>query len=153
MAFAVNGHFSWISFVLFVPNASKMILNSKVIAVDFDGTIVFDQFPKIGKERPFAFETLRILVKEGHRLVLWTVREGKRLEEALEFCKKNGVEFYAINASFPEEDRAHCSRKITVDIFIDDRNVGGFPGWGEVYQMIMNHPLPERKRKFPRFFK
>ena len=47
------------------------------IAVDFDGTIVEHMYPKIGEERPFAIETLKMLIAEQHRLILWTVREGE----------------------------------------------------------------------------
>lgn len=108
-----------------------------VIAVDFDGTIVEDRYPDIGKAKLFAFETLKELQKRRHQLVLWTYRSGSRLDEAVEFCKKNGIEFYAVNQSYPEEHwDSRQSRKINADLFIDDRNVGGFPGWGEVLQMI-----------------
>ena len=55
------------------------------IAVDFDGTIVENKYPQIGKEIPFAIETLKKLADEQHRLILWTVREGKFLEEAVSF--------------------------------------------------------------------
>ncbi|MGC9341297.1 MAG: BT0820 family HAD-type phosphatase [Bacteroidales bacterium] len=108
------------------------------IAVDFDGTIVEHKYPEIGKERLFAFETLRALQKEGHQLILWTIRTGKELEEAVEYCKQNGVEFYAVNKNYPEEeyDDSSTPRKILVDLYIDDRNIGGLPGWGEIYQMI-----------------
>lgn len=110
-----------------------------IIAVDFDGTIVEDAYPKIGKTRIFAFETLKRLQEDGHRLILWTYRSGTKLHEAVDFCLENGIEFYAVNASFPEEkfenDR---SRKIHADLFIDDRNIGGILGWGEIYQMITN---------------
>ncbi len=110
-----------------------------IIAVDFDGTIVEDAYPKIGKTRIFAFETLQRLQQDGHRLILWTYRSGIKLQEAIEFCRENGIEFYAVNASFPEEkfdnDR---SRKIHADLFIDDRNIGGILGWGEIYHMITN---------------
>ncbi|WP_179343860.1 BT0820 family HAD-type phosphatase [Winogradskyella ursingii] len=108
-----------------------------IIAVDFDGTIVEDAYPKIGKTRIFAFETLKRLQSDGHRLILWTYRSGTKLEEAIDFCKENGIEFYAVNASFPEEKFDYTrSRKIHADIFIDDRNIGGILGWGEIYQMI-----------------
>jgi hypothetical protein len=109
------------------------------IAVDFDGTIVEDAYPKIGKTRIFAFETLKRLQQDGHRLILWTYRCGSRLDEAVDFCKKNGIVFYAVNASFPEEkfDESR-SRKIHADLFIDDRNIGGALGWGEIYQLITN---------------
>ncbi|MDR2040534.1 MAG: hypothetical protein LBQ60_21670 [Bacteroidales bacterium] len=109
-----------------------------IIAVDFDGTIVEDKYPGIGKEKRFAFMTLKDLQKQGHRLILWTYRSGRSLEDAVEFCRKNGIEFYAVNRSYPEEkmDESQVSRKIHADVFIDDRNIGGFIGWGEVWQML-----------------
>lgn len=114
------------------------------IAVDFDGTIVEHKYPEIGKEITFAFDTLRRLQEQKHQLILWTYRSGKELEEAVEFCRRNGVEFYAVNKSYPEEefDGEVSSRKIEADIFIDDRNVGGLPSWGEIYQMINPHENP-----------
>ncbi|GAB7256232.1 BT0820 family HAD-type phosphatase [uncultured Polaribacter sp.] len=129
--------------------------NNLLIAVDFDGTIVEDGYPKIGKTQLFAFETLRKLQAEGFRLILWTYRSGSRLDEAVAFCKENGIEFYAVNKSYPEEiyDEKY-SRKISADIFIDDRNVGGFIGWTEVYKQIFNHePEPKKKKGFFSFFK
>ncbi len=110
-----------------------------IIATDFDGTIVEDKYPEIGTELPFATETLRMLASDRHRLILWTVREGQALEEAVEWCRKRGVEFYAVNKDFPEEDvgkNKHFSRKIKADYFIDDRNIGGMPSWGQIYQII-----------------
>ncbi len=108
------------------------------IAVDFDGTIVEHRYPQIGEEKLFAFETLKQLQKLGHLLILWTFRYGKELDEAVEFCKKRGIEFYAVNKSYPEEefDPETISRKIDAEVFIDDRNVGGFPGWSEIWQML-----------------
>lgn len=109
------------------------------IAVDFDGTIVENKYPKIGKPQLFAFETLLQLQKKGHQLILWTYRYGEALDEAVEFCRENGLEFYAVNKSFPEEDYdPRMSRKINVDLFIDDKNLGGFPGWSEVWSIL--HP-------------
>ena len=109
------------------------------IAVDFDGTIVKHRYPEIGEERPFATQTLRMLIEERHRLILWTVREGELLDEAVQWCKERGVEFYAVNKDFPEEDETknkHFSRKIKADLFIDDCNIGGLPDWGTIYHMI-----------------
>ncbi len=124
-----------------------MISNkSLIIAVDFDGTIVKNKYPKIGEPMMFAFETLKKLQSEGHRLILWTYRSGKHLEEAIEFCEKHGVKFYAVNHSFPEEEYdIKTSRKINADIFIDDRNVGGFPGWGEIFHKL-THSKPEKPK-------
>lgn len=108
------------------------------IAIDFDGTIVEHKYPEIGTEIPFAIDTLKMLINDRHRLILWSVREGVLLEEAVEYCRKRGVEFYAVNKDYPEEkttDR-NFSRKLKVDMFIDDRNLGGLPDWGTIYRMI-----------------
>lgn len=130
--------------------------NNLIIAVDFDGTIVEDAYPGIGNAKIFAFETLKELKKDGHRLILWTYRHGTKLDEAVEFCQKNGIEFYAVNKSYPEENfEGKVSRKINADIFIDDRNVGGMLGWGEIYKMITNRPAEnlgkKKKKSFWRF--
>ncbi|CAK7079486.1 MAG: hypothetical protein PARBA_03341 [Parabacteroides sp.] len=110
-----------------------------IIAIDFDGTIVEHKYPVIGRELPFAIETLKKLRDERHKLILWTVREGRLLEEALVFCRERGLEFYAVNKDYPEEEEGqnnHFSRKLKVDIFIDDRNLGGLPDWGTIYEMV-----------------
>lgn len=109
-----------------------------IIAVDFDGTIVEHKYPYIGKEIPFAIETLKKLKEDKHTLILWTVREEKLLDEAINFCKERGLEFYAVNSNYPEEKKNHdhFSRKLKADIFIDDRNIGGLPDWGTIYRMI-----------------
>lgn len=134
--------------------------DSKIIAIDFDGTIVEDKYPDIGKPLIFAFETMKKLQKDGHRLILWTYRTGSRLEEAVEFCRKNGVEFYAVNKSYPEEkfNPEETSRKIHADLFIDDRNFGGFPGWGVIYQQLYGpsddlETLLKKNRKKSSFIK
>ncbi len=117
------------------------------IAVDFDGTIVQHRYPEIGNEIPFATETLKMLIAEHHRLILWSVREGELLDEAVEWCRKRGVEFYAVNRDYPEEDEGknrHYSRKLKADLFIDDRNVGGLPDWGTIYTMIHEHKSYEQ---------
>lgn len=135
-----------------------MLVNetSMRIAVDFDGTIVEHEYPKIGKEMLFAFETLKELQKQKHQLILWTYRNGKELEEAVEYCRNKGIEFYAVNKNYPEEVLDEDTpRKVQADIYIDDRNVGGFPGWSAIWQMInpeLTDPktelknLPKRKK-------
>ncbi len=122
---------------------------SKLIAVDFDGTIVEDKYPQIGKPMMFALETLHKLQDDGHRLILWTYRSGRALKEAVEFCREQGIEFYAVNNSYPEEDfdQSQASRKIHADLFIDDRNFGGFPGWGEIYQKISGQSMDHLEKR------
>lgn len=142
------------------------------IAVDFDGTIVTDEYPRIGKEQPFAIDTLKMLINDRHRLILWTVREGKYLEDAVNWCKERGIEFYAVNRDYPEEKKEnniYFSRKLKVDMWIDDRSIGGLPDWGTIYRMITEHKtwkdiikervnarsmeglLPQTKKKWWRF--
>ena len=123
-----------------------------IIAVDFDGTIVEDRYPKIGKPFPFAFETLRLLQRDGHRVILWTYRSGEKLQEAIDFLHKSGITPYSVNSSYPEErfDESQASRKINADIFIDDRNLGGFPGWGVVYQKLSGGIPPEARKSWVR---
>jgi hypothetical protein len=138
------------------------------IAVDFDGTIVEHKYPAIGEEMLFAFDTLIQLQKKGHQLILWTFRSGKELKEAVDYCKRNGVEFYAVNKSYPEEmfDLKNDSRKIDADIFIDDRNIGGFLGWSEIWRILNPDDLrdeddeldilqkkPAKSRGLKKFFK
>jgi hypothetical protein len=108
------------------------------IAVDFDGTIVEHEYPEIGKEKLFAFQTLKELEKLGAYLILWTFRTGTELDEAVEFCRKN--------KNYPEEifDES-VSRKINADIYIDDKNIGGFPGWSGVWQILTPFELQEKE--------
>ncbi len=117
------------------------------IAVDFDGTIVRDHYPEIGREIPFAVETLRRLIQDGHQILLWSVREGELLQEAVDWCSERGLVFYAVNENYPGENAQtdkHYSRKLRVDRFIDDRNIGGMPDWGTIYQMIKEHKTIEQ---------
>jgi hypothetical protein len=131
-----------------------------IIAIDFDGTIVEHRYPEIGDEIPFAFETIKALQKKGHQIILWTYRTGELLDEAVDYCEKHGVVFYAVNKSFPEEEQ-DCEqalhRKIHADIFIDDRNFGGMPPWGVIYHTLCPEepafPLSyKRKGLFSKFF-
>ena len=94
-----------------------------IIAVDFDGTIVEHRYPEIGNERLFATDTLKALLREGHQLVLWTVREGKLLDDAIQWCRQRGIEFYAVNKDCPEEDvnkNMHYARKLRVDRMVNE---------------------------------
>jgi hydroxymethylpyrimidine pyrophosphatase-like HAD family hydrolase len=139
-----------------------------IIAVDFDGTIVTHDYPRIGKEIPFAIDSLkRLQEKPDFQLILWTVREGDLLEEAVQYCRERGLEFYAVNCNYPEEsDENPEPRKLQADLFIDDRNLGGLPDWGIIYRMIVSgkhyepisneiepeYTLPKRKSIFAAIF-
>ena len=120
-----------------------------VIAIDFDGTIVEHAYPKIGRPIPFAIETLLQIQKDGHKLILWTVRRGDLLQEAVDYCAQHGLHFFAENENYRGEtiEREEYSRKLKADMFIDDRNLGGLADWGVIYNAIKvtvdgRNPLP-----------
>ena len=121
------------------------------IAVDFDGTIVQHKYPSIGKEKPFAVDTLKMLAADGHKLILWTVRSGQLLQDALDWCRERGLSFYAVNSDVPVgglfEGKREGSPKISADIYIDDANLGGLPEWGQIYEMITHRALERGKKK------
>lgn len=133
-----------------------------IIAVDFDGTIVEHRYPEIGKERPFAIDTLRRLQSEGHILVLWTIRRGERLAAAVEFCEKRGLRFNAVNRNYGAPDDEPFCGKVYADIYVDDRNVGGLPDWGVIYTVIHDgetfesyydtHDNPSPRKSFWKLF-
>jgi phosphoglycolate phosphatase-like HAD superfamily hydrolase len=108
------------------------------IAVDFDGTIVEHEYPKIGKPIEGAIDVLLKLQEAGHKLILWTYRYGEHLNDAIEYCEKNGIQLYAVNASEPNEEwKPGKSRLIKADVFIDDRNIGGLVPWKEIEKHIL----------------
>ncbi|WP_313382282.1 BT0820 family HAD-type phosphatase [Proteiniphilum saccharofermentans] len=110
-----------------------------IIAIDFDGTIVEHAYPEIGKPIPFAIDTLQQIQKDGHKLILWTVRRGRLLQEAIDYCAERGLYFYAENENYRGETKdkgEEVSRKLSADLFIDDRNLGGLPDWGVIYNAV-----------------
>ena len=129
------------------------------IAVDFDGTIVEHKFPEIGKEKPFAIDTLLQLQEEGNRLILWTSREGELLEAAINYCHERGLDFYAVNSNSPRGAlfTGKACTKLIADVYIDDRNIGGLPEWGTMYEIICAkrayHHQKNRKHRKKSFWK
>ena len=110
------------------------------IAVDFDGTIVENEYPAIGVEKPFAVKVLKQLAAEGDEIILWTARSGPLLQDAVDWCESQGLKFFAVNSNYhmcvAHQNGFKGSRKIHADIFIDDRIIGGFPGWPVIYAKI-----------------
>lgn len=98
----------------------------KIIAVDFDGTLVEDKWPEIGKPNKEVFEFLKYLQKEHNiKLILWTSRTDRHLINAIEFCKAQGMEFDAINENLPEVKAftGRDTRKVYADIYLDDKSI------------------------------
>lgn len=104
------------------------IEDNLIIAVDFDGFLFEDEWPSIGLAKIQNIQAARMLKGIGHKLILWTCRTGKQLEEAIVECTKYGIKFDAINSNLPEiiEKYGHDSRKITADLYLDDRAYNNF---------------------------
>ena len=98
--------------------------NFKIIAVDFDGTLCAECFPAIGNPNHKLIYALKEQKRLGNKLILWTCRNGERLSEAIAWCTMQGLSFDAINENLPEIIALYGSdsRKITADIYIDDKS-------------------------------
>lgn len=94
-----------------------------IIAVDFDGTLCENAYPEIGNANFYLILQLKGRQAMGDKLILWTCRAGEALDRAVEWCEGYGLHFDAINDNLPEtlEKYGSNSRKITADIYLDDR--------------------------------
>ena len=99
--------------------------NYKIIAVDFDGTLCFSNWPDLGEPNVKLITYLKEERAAGSKIILWTCRAGKALADATDWCHSQGLSFDAINDNLPEiiEKYGNNSRKITCDVYIDDRNM------------------------------
>lgn len=120
-------------------------MEKRIIGVDFDGTIVDHKFPKIGKLKPGAKEVLNKWHDEGIDVVVWTCRNNVDLKEwgkeatlrgVQDFLDDNGIKYSAVNENSPSVGFRLEARKIYADLYIDDRNLGGFPGWDFVKDAV-----------------
>lgn len=95
----------------------------EIIAVDFDGTLCSYCYPDIGKPNLPLIELLKALKREGCRIILWTCRCGRELEQAVQWCEEFGLEFDKVNRNTDEilEKYGSDSRKIYADVYIDDK--------------------------------
>jgi hypothetical protein len=96
---------------------------SRVIAIDFDGTLTVHKYPRIGREIPGAVRVCRRLQEEGHLLILLSMRFGKTLREAQEWCSSRHLTFWATNEN-PEQRHWTDSPKVYADVYIDDTALG-----------------------------
>lgn len=102
-----------------------------IIAIDFDGTIVRGTYPNIDGLMPYAVETIKALKEQGHYLIINTCRTGEELLTAINYLLEHGIPFDRVNDNDPENTKKYksSSRKIYAHVYIDDKNLGGFPGW------------------------
>lgn len=117
------------------------ILRPKVYAVDFDGTLSFGRYPNIGKPNTELIEALKYLRNIGCKVILWTTREGQRLDEAVEWCDIYGLRFDAVNDNLPELVEVYGNpRKVAADLYISSKS---FPYWsngekGDICRLLQN---------------
>lgn len=97
------------------------MLIAPIICVDFDGTIVEHDYPRIGAFVPGALDTLREWLASGGRIILWTVRDGAELAAAEQLLRENGIALHGVNS---DPDEVSTSPKPYCDAYIDDRAIG-----------------------------
>lgn len=136
------------------PSVNVVDMNDKVkddtviLAVDFDGTICEVDYPGIGREREGAKEYINKLYDEGYMIVINTCRtnagEVKAQDMAEEFLKLRGIKYHKINENMDHLIEVYgCdTRKISADVYIDDKCLYKIPTWEEKYNII--------KAKFPK---
>lgn len=97
--------------------------NSMIIAVDFDGTCVEHDYPSVGIDVEGAVEVLRAIVAKRHRLILFTMRSGSKLDDAVRWFRDRKIELWGINEN-PEQREWTSSPKVYADLYIDDSAIG-----------------------------
>lgn len=99
--------------------------NAKIIAVDFDGTLVENKWPEIGAPIEKNIAKVKAEQEAGTKIILWTNRVGEPLEKALAFCEAQGIHLDAVNKNLPEIIKAFGTdcRKIFANEYWDDRAV------------------------------
>ena len=118
--------------------------NAPIAAVDFDGVIVEERWPEIGQLMPGAVEAMQAIHRAGWWIVINTCRAGRLAEEARAFLLDAGIPFDRFNENLEHRSQrfGSDSRKISADVYIDDRNLGGFPGWPVVLEQLLADKEP-----------
>lgn len=109
-----------------------------IIAIDFDGTLCRSQYPALGSPMPGAVKALQELRDNRHYIIIWTCRTGDRLRDAVNWMLEHQIPFDRVNDHNPENVATYGEggQKIYADVYIDDRNLGGFPGWFEAMKIL-----------------
>jgi hypothetical protein len=115
-----------------------------IIAIDFDGTLHTGEWPGIGAPAPYAADVLQRLSAEGHYIIIWTCREGEKQTDMVNWLIAHEIPFNRINDNAPEQTAifGNNCRKVSADIYIDDKQVGGLPTWNEIYDIVSGRVRP-----------
>jgi 2-hydroxy-3-keto-5-methylthiopentenyl-1-phosphate phosphatase len=106
-------------------------MSSKIIAIDFDGTLATDNYPGVSEPIMPMIDRVKREKAEGSKIILWTCRADESLARAVEFCERHGIEFDAVNENLPESKAkfGNNPRKIHAHVYVDDRSVNA-ADWG-----------------------
>ncbi len=109
-----------------------------ILAVDFDQTICMSEWPTLGMQRKEAGNTLRLLALQGYGIIINTCREGLALADAINWLHQNNIPYHFINCNFPHVMSMYGTdcRKISADVYIDDKCLTGLPSWGDIYKIL-----------------
>jgi hypothetical protein len=99
------------------------VIKPRIIAVDFDGTLVTHEYPKVGIEVPGAVKVVGELIEAGHRIILWTMRHDQGLIDAHNWMIAHNIPPWAINHN-PEQSSWTDSNKAYANLYIDDAACG-----------------------------
>lgn len=95
----------------------------EIVAVDFDGTVVDHRYPDVGPTLPLAVEKLKEMTTSGIKIILWTMRSGKELEDAVNWYKQHDIPLFGINKN-PQQRHWTSSPKAYAHLYIDDAAFG-----------------------------
>lgn len=100
-------------------------MKPETFAVDFDGTLCENAWPNIGKPKYDLINWIKELQSRGHKIILWTCRDGMLLVDAIVWSADHGLFFDAVNDNLEEHIRQFGgnSRKILADYYIDDKAI------------------------------
>lgn len=118
------------------------------IAIDFDGTIAENAYPGIGKLIPGAKENINRLYQEGAAILINTCRTGSYEGDVENYLRRHGIKYHYINCNMPERIEFFNSdcRKLSADIYIDDKCIGGLPTWDEIYERLS--PMVQNRNQY-----
>lgn len=113
----------WLKVKAFAKKITPPEWDGVVIAVDFDNTFAKTEYPKIIEPIPETIDFIRKAKAKGAEIILYTCREGKELDAALEWCKANNVPIDRANENSPARIKrwGNDCRKIGADLYIDDK--------------------------------
>lgn len=125
------------------------------IAIDFDGTCVTHNYPYIGEDIG-AVPVLKELVQNGHNLILYTMRSGKQLDDAVKWFARNDIKLYSKQYN-PTQGNWTTSNKCYAQLYIDDAALGcpliyvkdgkPFVDWVEVRNFLIKYEIIKTNEK------